>query len=449
MPVLRNLTNQQGRRPRRVFYGWYVVAAAFVILFVTGGGYSIIGVMMKPMIEDLGWSRSATSSAVFLNMVVYAGSAVATGRLYDRFGPRWVITASILLFSAGYALMATVQSFWQFLLYYGVLAAVGTGGSTVPMFSAVVGRWFEKRRGLAVSLALAGFSVGQFILIPIYSDLISVSGWRVTSLWIAGSSAVAGVLLAQLVIRGDPWNFGLQPYGLEQEAQETRAPTGISPKGQVEERTAERGPSAVEVESGSVRDLTLGEAMCTRSMWLFTLVMFICGGGDHLVTTHLVPMVTDRGFSAEAGASMLAWLGLLGLVGMLLAGPAADYIGNKPTIAITFALRVVLFSLPLIAVNLATYWVFSLGFGLTLMVTAPLNATVISKLYGVSHLGFICGFVNAVHMVSGGLWGYLGGVVFDQTGSYDLALIISVGLAVVAVVCTLLIRERRHLPRVA
>jgi len=101
--------------------------------------------------------------------------------------------------------------------------------------------------------------------------------------------------------------------------------------------------------------------MQTRSLWLFTLVMFICGGGDHLVTTHLVPMVTDFGLSAEGGARMLAWLGLLGLAGMLLVGPGADAIGNKPPIAITFALRGVLFVLPLAVASAVSYWIFSLA----------------------------------------------------------------------------------------
>jgi len=145
-----------GERTPRVFYGWYVLAASFAILFLNGGGRLIIGVMVKPMAEDFGWSRGAISAAVFLNMAVYAVATIVTGRLYDRFGPKWVVAGSTLLFSVGYALMATMDSLWQFLLYYGVVSAAGLGGVTVPLFGPLIGNWFEKRRGLAISLAFAG-----------------------------------------------------------------------------------------------------------------------------------------------------------------------------------------------------------------------------------------------------------------------------------------------------
>ncbi|MCX8032344.1 MAG: MFS transporter [Thermoleophilia bacterium] len=417
----------------RVFYGWYVVLAAFLILFVTGGGSTMIGVMIKPISSDMGWTRAATSSAVFLNMAIFAVSLIVTGRLYDRFGPRWIIPISVALFAAGYALTAATQSLWQFLLAYGVVAAAGTGGSTVPMFASVVGRWFQARRGLAVSIALSGYSLGQFFLIPVFSDLVAGSGWRVTCLWIAGLSAVVGLALSLGVIRGDPRHYGLAPYGAQSKS------AGLLP--------GEQGEAGVPAEVVVSRDLGLREAMRTRSLWLFVLVMFICGGGDHLVTTHLVPMVTDYGISSDVAANMLAWLGLLGLGGMLAAGPAADAIGNRAPIAITFALRVALFLLVLFIAGLVPYWIFSVGFGFTLMVTAPLTATVVSNLYGVTHIGFISGFITTIHMVGGGLWGYLGGLIFDRTGDYRLALAISAGLAVVAIVCTLLMQEKRQVIR--
>jgi MFS family permease len=419
-------------RAPRVFYGWYVVTASFIILFLMAGGHSIIGVMVKPMAAELGWSRSATTSAIFLNMAVYAASIIITGRLYDRYGPKWVIAGSVILFSAGYTLMATMDSLWQFLLYFGVLAGAGLGGTTVPIFGSIVGKWFERRRGLVVSLALAGYCLGQFVLVPIFSDLITTSSWRTTCLWVAALTCGGGLILTFGVIRGDPQKFGLQAYGARD-----RQPQAT------ETHSVEK---SLRVTAGS-RDLTLAEAMRTRSLWLFTIAMFVCGGGDYLVSTHLVPMVTDYGVSTAVGADMLAWLGLMGLGGILLAGPASDAVGNKIPIAITFALRAILLVMLLKLKGTVPFWVFSLGFGFTLPITAPLVPTLVSALYGVTHIGFISGFITTVHMVGGGLWAYLGGVIFDRTGDYDLALIISAGLAVVALACTLLIREERHFPK--
>lgn len=409
-------------RSPRVFYGWYVLAASFAILFLNGGGRNTIGIMVKPMADEFGWSRGAISAAVFVNLAVYALASIISGRVYDRYGPKWVVAGSTVLFSAGFALMATMDSLWQFLLYYGVLNAAGLGGITVPMFGSIIGNWFERRRGLAVSLALAGSCLGQFFLVPVFSDLVIGSGWRVTSLWIAGASMVLNLPLVFAVIRGDPAHYNLQPYGVEH--------TAVG---------AAEGPTAAQLPG-----LTLGQAMRTRSLWMFTIIMFVCGGGDYLIITHLVPMATDYGISAGTGASMLAWLGLLGMAGVLVAGPAADAIGNKIPIVVTFALRVMLFAALFAFKQPASFWVFSLGFGLTLLVTAPLTPTLVSNLYGVTHLGFISGFITTVHMFGGGLWTYLGGVLFDSAGNYDLALVVSAVMSAVALVCAFFIREKRH-----
>jgi MFS family permease len=387
--------------------------------------------MVKPVAADFGWSRSAVSAAIFLNLAVYALSLIITGRLYDRYGPKWIIAGATILLSVGYGLMAIMGSLWEFLLYYGVLNAAGLGGATIPIFGSLIGNWFEKRRGLAVSLALAGACFGQFLLVPVLSDMVEGYGWRTTTFWIAAISLVVNLALTLGIIRGDPERFGLQPY---------RGRDRQRPAGETRSLPRSSGPAA------GLRDLTLAEAMRTRSLWLFTLAMFVCGSADSLITTHLVPMVTDYGISTDVAANMLAWLGLLGLPGILLAGPAADAIGNKIPIAITFALRIVLLVMLLRFKGVVPFWIFSLGFGFTLFVTAPLTPTLVGALYGVTHIGFISGFIVTVHMIGGGLWAYLGGVVFDGTGDYDLAFLASAGMAALAFACTLFIREKRHLP---
>ena len=336
--------------------------------------------------------------------------------------------------------MATMHSLWEFILYYGILNAAGLGGITVPIFGSIIGNWFQKRRGLAVSLALAGSCLGQFALVPVFSTMVIGSGWRITSLWIAGLSLVLNLALAFGVVRGDPASFGLAPYG-------AGAPGGGNGGG------AARAPAAASSDArpapsgaGAIPGLTLSEALRTRSLWMFTIIMFVCGGGDYLVTTHLIAMATDYGISAGTGAAMLAWLGLLAMGGVLLTGPAVDAIGNKIPIAVTFLLRVALFIALFVFKEPASFWVFSLGFGLTFLVTALLTPTLVADLYGVTHLGFISGFITTVHMFGGGLWTYLGGVLFDQSGNYDLALVVSAVMSGVALICTFFIREKRHLP---
>jgi MFS family permease len=430
-------------RSSRVFYGWYVLAASSAVLFLSSGGRNTIGIMLKPMADEFGWSRGAISAAAFLNLAVYAAASIVVGRLYDRRGPMWLVAGSTVICAAGFALMATMHSLWEFLLYYGVLNAAGLGGITVPIFGSIIGNWFEKRRGLAVSLALAGSCLGQFFLVPLFSTLVLGSGWRVTCLWIAGATMVLNLPLAFGVLRGDPKAFGLRPYGAGE------AGAGAAGARRLGRRGAKTGAEQGARPAGGAPGLTLGEALRTRSLWMFTIIMFVCGGADYLVTTHLVAMATDYGISAATGANMLAWLGLLAMGGVLATGPVVDAVGNKLPIAITFALRAALFVALFAFKEPISFWVFSLGFGLTFVVTALLTPTLVSDLFGVTHLGFISGFITTVHMFGGGLWTYLGGVMFDRTGNYDAALLVSAGMAVVALVFTFFIKDARHTPRAA
>jgi MFS family permease len=419
------MISNQTPQKSRLFYGWYVLAASFLILFLSSGARFTVGIAFKPLIAEFGWSRSAVSLAVFLNMAVYSLSVIATGKLYDRFGPKWVIIVSTIFVSSGYMLIALTQTLWHFLVLYGVVAALGLGGTTVPIFAALMSKWFEKRRGLTISLALSGNCLGQFALVPLFSTLIRDYGWRASHLWIGLMMLVLNLGLTFLVIRGDPEDLGVVPHGRKEES---RRPTFID--------DAEEGPP--------VRDLGLREAMRTSSFWLFVLFMFVCGSGDFLMTTHMIPMVTDFGIPAVTASNMLAWFGLLSLAGILVAGPASDLIGDKIPIALTFLLRVFAFLLIIAYQNLTSFYVFALVFGFSFLVTAPLTPTLVGRLYGFSHVGVLSGFITTVHHLGGGVAAWGGGVLFDLTGSYQAVLVISAILAAIAAVSTMLIRQRRQ-----
>jgi len=132
------------------------------------------------------------------------------------------------------------------------------------------------------------------------------------------------------------------------------------------------------------------------------------------------------------------------LPGILIAGPLSDMIGNKIPIILTFLMRFALFILILKFQGLVSFYVFACAFGFTLLITAPLNALLVGKLYGFSHVGLLSGFITTIHHLGGGFWAYLGGEIFDRTGSYELAFILSAIMALVAVLCTILIKEKRH-----
>ncbi len=377
------------------------------------------------MIREFGWNRSSISLVFFVNMTLFALALTIVGRFYDRYGPKWVIAISTIFLSVGYTLISLIDSLWQFLIYYGILAAIGLGGTSVSLIAALMSKWFEKWRGLTISLALSGGSLGHFALVPLFTIFTLRYGWRFSYFFIGLIMFVVNITLVFLVIKGDPDDLGHRPYGYQDEEKI-------------------HGEEAQIASDENPRDLSLTEAMRTRSFWFFLIVMFICGTGDFFVTTHLIPFVTDYGISPTTAGNMLAWYGLMSLAGIMVAGPVSDLIGNKIPIALTFLLRSLIFVLILKYQNLGSLYIFALTFGFTHLITAPLTPTLVGKLYGFSHVGLISGFITTVHHLAGGFWAYIGGLIFDQTGSYRLAFILSAIIALVAVFGTMLIVERRH-----
>lgn len=408
-----------------LFYGWYILAASFVILFFTTGARFTIGVVFKPLMAEFGWDRGAVSLAFFFNMALFALSLIAVGRAYDRYGPKWVIAISTCFLSSGFMALAMVESLWQFFLFYSLIAAVGMGGTTVPLFAALMSKWFEKNRGLAISLGLAGSCLGQFILVPVFTEFVLRYGWRISYFSLGLVMFVVILTFTFFVIKGDPKDLGLKPWGHNDPA-----------------TPMEKGNQRI-LES-ELPDLGLKEAMKTRSFWLFLMVMFVCGSGDFLVTTHLIPMVTDYHISPTSAGNMLAWLGLMGLPGILVAGPLSDRIGTKIPIALTFLMRFFLFLLILKYQGMVSFYFFACAFGFTLLITAPLNAVLMGRLFGFSHVGLITGFITTVHHLGGGFWAYMGGEIFDRSGDYHLAFLLSAAMAMAAFFFTLFIREKRH-----
>lgn len=419
------IQNEGTREERGIFCGWYIVAASFLILFLNSGAMYTFGVVFKPIIAEFGWGRGPVSLVFFVNMVVFALAIAGTGRLFDRYGPKWVIVVCSLFLCVGLILTAFMKAFWHFVLAYGLLVAIGFAGTSISLMGALISRWFVARRGLAISVAIAGFCLGQFVIVPLFTMGALRVGWRLSYALMGLVSLAINSLLAFFVIKdGKPTRNSLVA-------------------------SVRFGDSSTDGSSPAappVRDMGLREALRTRSYWLFLVVMFICGSHDFFVTTHLVPFATDHGVSAATASNMLAWFGLIGFAGVLIAGPMADHTGVKAVVALSFVLRVVAFLMILFFTDHTSIWIFSLAIGFSSIMTAPLNPVLVGKLYGLSHLGLLSGVVVTLHHTGGGFWTFVGGMLFDSSGDYRLAFLLSVVTSAIAILCTILIKEKRHTP---
>jgi OFA family oxalate/formate antiporter-like MFS transporter len=411
-----NFMDNQPKPIGKFFYGYIIVAAALLIVTLDYGSRLSFGVFFKPMIGELGWSRTLISGAFTLSMLCQGLMGIYAGRLNDRLGPRFVMTICGFLFGLGFLLMSQVNTDWQLYLFYGLIIGIGMGAPFVSLLSTIT-RWFVKRRGTMTGVVIAGIGIGTFILPPVANWLISIYDWRISYLIIGGLLLVIGVLAAQ-VLRRDPSKMGLSPYG--QNHEEKRIFT-----------------------SGS-DDFSLKGAINTRQFWITTAVFFCLGYCIFSTSVHLVPNITDLGISATTAANVLAVSGALNAVGCIVLGGAVDKIGSRRVCAISFILIIVsLFWLALVK-EVWMFYLFAVIYGIGAGGGAPVESTIVAELFGIKAHGAILGLVNFGFLLGSALGPFLTGFLFDVTGNYHMAFFICAAIGAVGVVLTAILRPPKN-----
>lgn len=385
----------------RLFYGWAVVAAAFLVLFVAYGIHYSFGVFFAALLEEFGWGRASLSGAFSLYAFAYCVFGFPAGRLTDVWGPRLVIAGGGLFLGAALAGMAFVHALWQPYVLYGLVAALGMGTVYVPCNSTVV-KWFERRRGFAVGLASSGASVGTFVLPPLAQILIGAVGWRLAYV-VFGAGAMAALAGGALVMRRDPEALGLHPDGA--------ATRGVS--------AAADGPS-----------LPLRGAVRTRAFWLLAAAFTATWLPVFIPLVHLVQWTRDLGFAPLEAAATISVLGVGAVLGRLAMGALSDRLGRKTVVALAMALQALAFAafagartLPLIY---ATAFVFGYSYG----AISTLFTAIVGDFFGRAQAGTLVGVLFALAGSMGGWGPLLAGAIYDATGSYGPAFVLAAALNV-------------------
>lgn len=358
-----------------------VLVAGFLILFIAGGARLAIGLTLRPMVEELSWERNDIGLAVAMFQVVSAICTFYAGRLADRMSLRVVLGSGIVIASAGIGLMSLVQSPWQALALYGFIFAIGNGAaSTVPV-GVMVTRAFPHRAGLANSLALAGMSVGQLVIVATLALVMLNIGWRSVYVWLG----FAHLMLLPLILAAVPG------------------------------RSAQRAERAAAPPQDG---LSLREAARTKQFWMLLGIYAICGLDDFFVATHVVAFAQDIGVGAFFAGNLLALMGLTGLAGVLWSGWASDRHGPIWPTLLAFVLRIAVFALVLVEQSSVSVAIFALVFGFTFLVTAPTTVLFVRESFGTRNLGAIVGLITMVHHGFGGFGAWLGARMYDSGGSY-------------------------------
>ena len=380
-----------------------VLAAGFLLLFVSGGARFAIGLTLKPMVDEFGWGRSELGGAVGVFQVVSAICMFVSGRLVDRISLRAVLQGGVVVSAIGIGLMSLVSAPWHALLLYGVVFAIGNGAVSMTPVGVMVTRAFPERTGLANAIVMSGMSFGQLVMIAVLAVVLAGIGWRSVFLWLG----VAHLLLLPIV-------FACVPGSQAASARRAAPPAeGLSP------RAAAR----------------------TRQFWLLLVIYAICGFNDFFVSTHVVAFAQDRGVDAYLAGNLLALMGLTGLLGVVAAGAWTDRSGPVWATATAFAARVAAFALIAADQSPLSVALFALIFGATFLVTAPVTLVFVRESFGTRHLGALTGLITMVHHICGGFGAYLGASVFDRTGRYDLVFAVMLLSSVVALGLTLSLRR--------
>lgn len=406
----------------KFFYGWYVLAAAFFMLFFNALIFSIMGITMKPISADMSWDFSTMSLVVVIYMIVHALGVALSGKVYDSKGPKFTIIVFSALIFLGTTLASFTTSLWMFILAYSLLVSIGMAGPGCPLVSAIICKWFNKYRGFAVSLAIAGFCVGLFVLTRAAAYLVETYSWRFVFLGAGIAVMVVNTLLALLVIKGDPADFGIKPLG-EISVENHDAPITPSSMGQ---------------------DINIKEILTTRGFWLMLIVMIVCGMGCTFTMNYFIPVATDYGIDYLSASKMYSVTGICGLIGMLAAGFAADKLGSVKPLFVTMFLRIICFVIVLVSATYYGFYIFAVLMGLTLMVTLPLAGTVTANLFGIKNIGAVTGIFATGHHMGGALIAALTGILLKYTGGYIGLFSVSLVLSIIAVIAACLLKEKRY-----
>lgn len=387
----------------RLFYGWFVVAAAFAVTFVGFGSAYTFSAFVESLQKDFGASRGSVSLVFSLAGFLYFGLGIVSGPLADRWGSRRLIVAGMLLIGTGSALASVARSLIEVYAAYGLGVGLGIGCSYVPAVGAVQ-RWFSRRRGFASGLAVSGIGVGTLVMPPLASFLIAALGWREAYLVLGGLAAVVGAGMA-LLIENDPRDRGLGPDGDPQAL----------------------GTHLVRPAGASVR-----EAVRSRRFVGLYAACLICSFGVFVPFVHLVPYATDHGIPQSSAVLLLGAIGVGSTAGRFFLGGLADRMGRRLTLLAMFVGMALALAIWAFSIDFWALAAFAFTFGVFYGGWVALLPALVMDDFGGRNVSGIIGILYT-SVAFGTLVGPSGaGFAFDLSHSYTLPILASACANIVA-----------------
>lgn len=382
-----------------------VLACGAAIVTLSMGVRHGFGLWLQPITQEMGWTRQSFAFAIALQNLSWGVIGIFAGMAADRFGAFRVLMGGAVLYGLGLAGMALSPTPLLFALTTGLLIGAAQAGTTYAVIYGVLGRQIApERRSWAMGVAAAAGSFGQFLMVPVEGWLIASLGWQ---------QALLALSMAVLLII--PLAFGLREPGFQ----------GAAPP---------------------KRDQTIGHALREAFSYpSFNLLMagyFVCGFQVVFIGVHMPSYLRDHGLSPQVASYALALIGLFNVFGTYIAGTLGQRMPRRFILSFIYLARAVAISVfLLVPLSPLSVYIFSAVMGTLWLSTVPPTNATIAQIFGVQHLSMLGGFVFFSHQLGSFMGVWLGGYLYDATGSYDIVWYIAIGLGVLAGLVNLPIKE--------
>jgi predicted MFS family arabinose efflux permease len=377
---------------------------AFIVTLSMGIRHGF-GLWLQPVTQERSWSRETFAFAIAIQNLVWGFSGIFAGMLADRLGAFKVIFVGSLLYAAGLWGMAHADTPLLFSLSSGVLIGMAQAGTTYAVIYGVIGRNVSaEKRSWAMGVAAAAGSFGQFLMVPTEGFLISYFGWQ-QALLILGAAALMMIPLA----------WGLREPGFLGSAQARRDQTILQ---------------------------ALIEAFKYPSFQLLMAGYFVCGFQVVFIGVHMPSYLKDKGLSPQVASYALALIGLFNVFGTYAAGVLGQRMPKKNILSFIYLARAIAISVfLLVPLSPASVYVFASVMGMLWLSTVPPTNAAVAQIFGVAHLSMLSGFVFFSHQIGSFMGVWLGGYLYDRTGSYDVVWYIAIALGVFAALVNMPVKE--------
>jgi len=407
-----------------------VIAVTFLIMLVTAGIRATPSVMMVPLEQGLGWSRTTISMALAINLALFGLMGPFAAAAMQRFGTRRTVLAALTVLAIAVALSGRMHAAWQMVLIWGVLVGSATGATSTTLGAVVVNRWFSQHRGLAMGILTASSATGQLAFLPLMAWVAEHRGWQTLVLLVALAAAIVLPIVA-LLLPEKPSAIGLRRLGEADDAAADAAQSNANPI--------------------IIAFAALKKASTFGDFWLLFFTFFICGASTNgYIGTHFIAMCGDYGLSEVRGAGMLAMMGVCDLFGTTLSGWLSDRFNNRVLLFWYYGLR----GLALIFLPFAFGYqyfglpLFGLFYGLDWIATVPPTVRLTTDVFGSRDAPVVFGWVVAGHQLGAAFAALGAGMLRSTLGTYTVATMISGGLCVVGAMLVLRINRPTYAPAV-